>query len=55
VAPWPPITFHLEFLNNNITVSPTAFKVSVVPPLKFVGVIVIALVPEVDTFIIVLI
>ena len=44
--------FQLLFLNNNVTVSPGAFKRTLVYPLKFEGVIVIKFVPldDVDTF-----
>ena len=47
--------FHLELLNINVTVSPGAFNVILVWPLKLVGVIVIAFVPDVAVSIIVLI
>ena len=47
--------FHCEFLNNKETVSPSAFKVTLVWPLKLVGVIVCKFVPEAEMFINVLI
>ena len=49
--------FHFEFLNMHITVSPGLFNTIPVPlaTLKLAGVIVTALAPPVDTFIIILI
>ena len=49
------ITFHFAFLNKHVTVSPSTFKVIVVPPRKLVGVITTLFVPDVDTLINVLI
>ncbi len=43
--------FHSETLNNSVTVSPGAFNVIFVNPLKFAGVITTLFVPAVDTFI----
>ena len=45
--------FQLLFLNNNVTVSPGAFKRTLVYPLKFEGVIVIKFVPLDDVLMIV--
>ena len=47
--------FHFAFLNKHVTVSPSAFNVIVVPPLKLVGVITTLFVPDVETLIKVLI
>ena len=51
----PANTFQFEFLNIKVTDSPGAFKITDVCPLKLEGVIVTFSVPDVETFIIVLI